>query len=710
MATTKPNFLAQPAVKSVRVYRNGDPFFAGRKFVINERQISTFEAFLKEVTNGLEPPFGAVRNIYTPQQGHRVYQLEELDSGKQYVAGGKERFKKLDYIQIGIKKTKPLPKDVQIKPVAHSRIIASARFRKLTQEPCIICVIANGDLLNPAIRLLIPKRILGQWEQVLASITEKVNLRTGAVRKLHTLDGRSINDGSELENGGYYVAVGRDKFKKLPYNELIFSKSCPRRTSRSKAASLPPIPGSKKNKENGDRQIRSTGTESEVYPLTLSESPKRKGKKEQVLAKEESVFHAKPIKVKPDKNGSGSPKLSPENESCVFKAYEERRETMGAMEVQEDNQTQVELPIDQRPAEIVEEEENLQEQFKEGSYDEGDGEFQNVEEEICNDVFYKEETPMPSQIEEYPNLIVNPPEEEKNGIASESIPQVEEEIANIVEQEVEDAIQPEENSKDKYFHPDDLPQKEETIEESEAEPQVEEEIDDLAGQEEEDADQLEEGPKDKYFPPQDLSREEEKIIDESEAELQVEEEVVDLAEQEEEIANQSEEKPQDKFLPNEEQAVEESEAELQVEEEVTDLVEREEEDVDQTEEGPKNDYFPPEDLPNEEKIIDESEAEPQVEEEIADLAEEEGADQAEENCEDEFQEKDLDQELEESSAEQEAPLKERESEIVSALELNKDDNILEEILASPAESMPNPLETDGKEIIQSATGHAVLAL
>ncbi|XP_051872275.1 doublecortin domain-containing protein 2-like isoform X2 [Pristis pectinata] len=666
MATTKPNFLAQPAVKSVRVYRNGDPFFAGRKFVINERQISTFEAFLKEVTNGLEPPFGAVRNIYTPQQGHRVYQLEELDSGKQYVAGGKERFKKLDYIQIGIKKTKPLPKDVQIKPVAHSRIIASARFRKLTQEPCII------------------------W--------------------LHTLDGRSINDGSELENGGYYVAVGRDKFKKLPYNELIFSKSCPRRTSRSKAASLPPIPGSKKNKENGDRQIRSTGTESEVYPLTLSESPKRKGKKEQVLAKEESVFHAKPIKVKPDKNGSGSPKLSPENESCVFKAYEERRETMGAMEVQEDNQTQVELPIDQRPAEIVEEEENLQEQFKEGSYDEGDGEFQNVEEEICNDVFYKEETPMPSQIEEYPNLIVNPPEEEKNGIASESIPQVEEEIANIVEQEVEDAIQPEENSKDKYFHPDDLPQKEETIEESEAEPQVEEEIDDLAGQEEEDADQLEEGPKDKYFPPQDLSREEEKIIDESEAELQVEEEVVDLAEQEEEIANQSEEKPQDKFLPNEEQAVEESEAELQVEEEVTDLVEREEEDVDQTEEGPKNDYFPPEDLPNEEKIIDESEAEPQVEEEIADLAEEEGADQAEENCEDEFQEKDLDQELEESSAEQEAPLKERESEIVSALELNKDDNILEEILASPAESMPNPLETDGKEIIQSATGHAVLAL
>ncbi|XP_078056832.1 doublecortin domain-containing protein 2-like [Mustelus asterias] len=313
MATAKPTFLAQPTVKCVRVYRNGDPFYAGRKFVINERQISTFEAFLKEVTSGLEAPFGAVRNIYTPQQGHRVYQLEELDTGKQYVAGGKERFKKLDYIQIGIKKKKPLPKDLQVKPVAHSRIIASARFRKPIQEPCVICVFINGDLLNPATRLLIPKRILGQWEQVLSSITEKVNLRTGAVRKLHTLDGKSVNDGTELENGGYYVAVGRDKFKKLPYGELIFSKSYPRRSNGSKAASLPPIPGSRKNKEHGDRQVRSTGTANEVYPLTSPQPPKRKEKKEQIVTGEESVFRAKPVKVKHVKNGIDSPNVVREN-------------------------------------------------------------------------------------------------------------------------------------------------------------------------------------------------------------------------------------------------------------------------------------------------------------------------------------------------------------------------------------------------------------
>ncbi|XP_067857586.1 doublecortin domain-containing protein 2-like [Heptranchias perlo] len=536
MAATKPNFLAQPAVKSVRVYRNGDPFYAGRKFVINERQISTFEAFLKEVTNGLEAPFGAVRNIYTPQQGHRVYQLEELDTGKQYVAAGKERFKKLDYIQIGIKKKKPLPKDVQIKPVAHSRIIASARFRKPTQEPCTICVIANGDLLNPAIRLLIPKRILVQWEQVLASITEKVNLRTGAVRKLHTLDGRSINDGTELENGGYYVAVGRDKFKKLPYGELIFSKSCPRRSNGSKAASLPPIPGSKKCKENGGREVRSTGTTSEVYPLTSPQPPKRKGKKERFPAGEESVFRAKPGKVKHVKSGTGSPKIVPESEGCLFKAYKERTETMGAVEVQEDNRTQVELPVDQRPAETVEEEEDPEELCKEENGLEGDGDFQNVEREIHNNMFYKEEILPISQVEE-------------------------------------------------DLRPGDLPHKEE------------------------------------------------KTGEESEIDRQVEEDIAAPAEEEEE---------------------------------------EEEEDIDQKKESHEEKYF--------------------------------------HRIEDELQKEDLYQELEDSPAE-EAPLEEidEENEIIPTEEHSKDDDDLEERLTSPAESIPSPQETDGKETIQAATGRAVMA-
>ena len=93
--SARSSHLSQPVVKSVLVYRNGDPFFAGRRFVFHEKKVSSFDVFLKEVTGGVQAPFGAVRNIYTPRAGHRIRKLDQIQSGGNYVAGGQEAFKKL---------------------------------------------------------------------------------------------------------------------------------------------------------------------------------------------------------------------------------------------------------------------------------------------------------------------------------------------------------------------------------------------------------------------------------------------------------------------------------------------------------------------------------------------------------------------------------------------------------------------------------------
>ncbi|KAI5932852.1 doublecortin domain-containing protein 2-like [Manis javanica] len=95
-ARTIPSLQAHPAVKSVLVYRNGNPFFAGRRVVFREKGCR-FDALLQEATRGVRAPFEAVRNLYTPLAGHRVWRLEQVQSGASYVAGGREAFKKISY-------------------------------------------------------------------------------------------------------------------------------------------------------------------------------------------------------------------------------------------------------------------------------------------------------------------------------------------------------------------------------------------------------------------------------------------------------------------------------------------------------------------------------------------------------------------------------------------------------------------------------------
>uniref|UniRef100_A0A663FBY1 Doublecortin domain-containing protein 2 n=1 Tax=Aquila chrysaetos chrysaetos TaxID=223781 RepID=A0A663FBY1_AQUCH len=294
-AGAKGSRLSQPMVKSVLVYRNGDPFFPGRRIVVNEKKVSNFEVFLKEVTGRVKAPFGAVRNIYTPRGGHRVRQLEELQSGEQYVAGGREAFKKLNYLDIGETKKKPAEVNNEVKPVTHSRITVSARFRKPLQEPYTIFLIANGDLISPVVRLLIPRKTLNHWDHILEMVTGKVTLRSGAVHRLYTLDGKLVQNGSDLENGQIYVAVGREKFKKLPYGDLLFSKSTMRRPQGNKIE-----------------------CSSAVVPHSVTIG-----------------LHFLPLCI-----------FSIVGED-IYKAREEGSEMWGAAEVQEDEDTRVEVPLDQ---------------------------------------------------------------------------------------------------------------------------------------------------------------------------------------------------------------------------------------------------------------------------------------------------------------------------------------------------------------------------
>ncbi|XP_072107281.1 doublecortin domain-containing protein 2 isoform X6 [Mobula birostris] len=366
MATASRGAPPQPpAAKSVMVYRNGDPFFTGRRFLIN-KQVSTFDTFLNQVTKGINAPFGAVRNIYTPKEGHRVFDLDELENGGSYVAAGVEKFKTLDYLQITTKKPQKKINEM-IRPVVHSRIIVSARWKKYNYEPYTINIFTNGDLLIPPVRLLLPKHTVQDWNRVLALITDKVHLRTGAVQRLCTLDGRPLLGAAELENNQYYVAVGSEKFKKLPYYQVLSKKVTVRETQGFHSDLLPPIRRGQKTRgkfelhdishgESSDSGFLSSPQQSEgdsshstTDGQVLVGAPQMvQGQSKYLEAKpsreKNSIFRAKPMKVKHHKHSAG-PLAKYDN--GVFKAQDPRKETQDAAEM---------LP-NLVPAEIVHEEE-----------------------------------------------------------------------------------------------------------------------------------------------------------------------------------------------------------------------------------------------------------------------------------------------------------------------------------------------------------------
>ncbi|NWU82889.1 DCD2B protein, partial [Onychorhynchus coronatus] len=196
--------------RTVLIYRNGDSFFPGRRFLVTPRRFPTFESFLDEVTKALHTPL-AVRNLYTPRHGRGVTGLGDLRDGGQYVAAGSERLRKLEYRCLAV-----LPTSHGWGNPGSSRALG-----------CFSCsVFRNGDLLSPPFPLELPKRIPLQWDTLLATLTEKVELGSGAVNKLCRLDGTPVCAGEELEHGQHYVAVGKEEYKPLPYWELLVPQEC----------------------------------------------------------------------------------------------------------------------------------------------------------------------------------------------------------------------------------------------------------------------------------------------------------------------------------------------------------------------------------------------------------------------------------------------------------------------------------------------------
>ncbi|XDA71739.1 hypothetical protein R6Z07F_002025 [Ovis aries] len=324
MGSRAPHALVDTTpAKTIVVYRNGDQFYVGRKFVLSRRRVATFEALLEQLTEQVEVPFG-VRRLFTPTRGRPVLELDSLQAGGKYVAAGRERFKKLDYINIVPRKPAKMRKLKEIKPVVHCGMSVPSRWQTFHRTSRQINVFTNGRLFIPPVKIIIPKFRLMEWNSVLATVGEKV-FPLGGVRKLFTMNGHLLDNPKDLQDNHFYVAAGLEAFKNFPYwkSPKVPSEVQQKYTDMEKHS---------RRKKKEDPKVKGTRKQDSVSPEA-----------------QDSVFYAKEGKQKP----KAEPLIQSGADGDVFKAQTPNQETQEAPEVKEAPDVHLELPVDRRPAEIV---------------------------------------------------------------------------------------------------------------------------------------------------------------------------------------------------------------------------------------------------------------------------------------------------------------------------------------------------------------------
>uniref|UniRef100_A0A8C9PRD1 Doublecortin domain-containing protein n=1 Tax=Spermophilus dauricus TaxID=99837 RepID=A0A8C9PRD1_SPEDA len=160
------------------------------------------------------------------------------------------------------------------------------------------------------------------------TIGEKV-FPWGGVRKLFTLDGHLLENSQDLQDSQFYVAAGLENFKSFPY---------------WRSPNVPIEVQEKYSDMERRLQKKKKVTSKEKEPPKDESVPPRT---------QDSVYYAKQGKKKP----LADPLVQMGTEGDVYRGQKPTRDTQGAPDVKEDQDVQVEVPVDQAPAEVVKEDE-----------------------------------------------------------------------------------------------------------------------------------------------------------------------------------------------------------------------------------------------------------------------------------------------------------------------------------------------------------------
>ncbi|XP_071847651.1 serine/threonine-protein kinase DCLK1-like isoform X2 [Apostichopus japonicus] len=206
--------------KKVRFYRNGDRFFRGIMYAVSADRFRTFESLLADLTRTLSDkshlPHG-VRNIFTVDGARKITHVTQLIPGESYVCASQGIFKKLDYDRNSDRpwnpantiKSQDRDSDSPTPKVAQC---AQPEDNRSFIKPRLVTIIKSGAKPRKAVRVLLNKKTVHTFDQVLTDITQAIKLDSGMVKRLYTLDGRQVSGLPDFfQDDDVFIAYGQER-------------------------------------------------------------------------------------------------------------------------------------------------------------------------------------------------------------------------------------------------------------------------------------------------------------------------------------------------------------------------------------------------------------------------------------------------------------------------------------------------------------------
>ncbi|KAI8815117.1 hypothetical protein BJ742DRAFT_670802 [Cladochytrium replicatum] len=234
--------------KRIRVYKNGDVYHPGKKLVVSGRIYRNWEQFLHTLSSQVELLNGAVHKVFTVE-GKPVRSLDELEENGNYVAAGRESFRRVPYpVLVGLAEQQLIQFKGEMSPEMASKAAAliAEQKRRVYGKPTApvitptlskkkrdkevpifgpstkafrVVLFANDEPGYQGKVLVLNNRNCKYFDQLLKNVSDMMHLKNGSVQKLFDAEtGQRIRMLQQLRDGQNIVCTGYEPFRRIQYN------------------------------------------------------------------------------------------------------------------------------------------------------------------------------------------------------------------------------------------------------------------------------------------------------------------------------------------------------------------------------------------------------------------------------------------------------------------------------------------------------------